>query len=187
MSIEWGVVITSGVVSAVVGGGVSFVTARYVGEREEQGKSRAAARRAVSDAVTPALRKVQKYRFRSLSSFGRDPDGQSMHMDDVHLCAEILSTSVDLGVIRRWLVRRRLKRLFGKGTLRACEVHGFEAANALSATAVALFGPFQAAKYPGEDLPQLDRGLFDAALRKPPPDEKVKDLIQELEKLARCR
>jgi hypothetical protein len=128
VSIDWSSVVVSAGVSALLSGVISVAAARHVVERQEAGRSAAQARRQIGTIVGPELTKVRQYQSRALASLGRDAAERVLVADDVLLCGRVLVSSANLGLARRRLVRRRLRKLFGAGMVDLCAAHGQEAA-----------------------------------------------------------
>jgi hypothetical protein len=187
VGVDWPTIVASVIVSAVVGAGVSWYTARHVAGREEQGKSAVEARRAIRQIVGPELTKVRQYQAHAAGSMGRDDDGEAIHAGDLGLCARLLLASDGLPRWRRLLVRRRLRQLFGPNMVALCDVHGETAADPSAAIGLLLNRQLMGLQLPDARLPQPDRGQFDQALRCPPNSPRVSELIRSLERLARSR
>lgn len=189
MAIGWESVITAGVVSAVVGGGVSWLTARRLAVKKIRAEKAEVAREQISAVVGPLLQEIRQYQHHSRSTAGRDRNVQrpAVHLGDVTKCARLLIAAEGLPWLRRRLVRRRCARLFGKGTVATCDVHGGDAADQLKATGVALSAAHAAKTFPGEGIPQCDTGLLDAGLRSQPNSAAVSKLVIELTRLHRAR
>ncbi|EHB53785.1 hypothetical protein MycrhDRAFT_4248 [Mycolicibacterium rhodesiae JS60] len=189
MAVDWATVatsiVTAGTVSALVGGAVSWFTARHVAGRQERGRSVVEARRRVRELVDPVLTRVRQYQARALASMGRDEE-QGLHADDVGLCARVINASADLPWWRRQLVMRRLRELFGRNTVELCGIHGREAENPQFIVSLLIQRQAMGLLHPEHQLPQPDRGFFDQALRCAPTSPEVSQLIRSLGRLSRA-
>jgi hypothetical protein len=184
MAIDWPTVITSGSVSALVGGVVSMMTARRVAAQQVAGRTTAEARQRVRELVSPELTKLRQFQAHGYASLQRDEDNL-MHADDIVLCGNLFAASADLTAWRRRLVRRRLRKLFGANTVGFCETHGADAADPRKSFAVLLQRQALGVMRPEHGLPHPDTGKFDAAFRAGPASKEVTELIRSLGCLAR--
>lgn len=96
-------------VSAGLSGAVSWVIARQVAIRQTRAGSEESARRALRDLVAPEVRRLRLFA-RGLGSGRESRQGRT---EDATFAAKVLATADDLSGWRRWLVRRRVRRLVG--------------------------------------------------------------------------
>ncbi|WP_346408332.1 hypothetical protein [Mycolicibacterium cosmeticum] len=178
---DWPNIVTSAVVGAVSGGLISWLTAPHLKSREARGAARSQARAAIAKITTSEITKVRQYQDHARSSMGRDPDEFQVHSGDVTLCANLMNAAEGLPRWRRYLVRRRLRKLFGPVTVEMCEVHGEYAGNPEASLGILLNRQFNASKDARFSHP--DRGEFDRGLRCSPDSREVSNLLKSLGRL----
>lgn len=105
--------------SAAVSGAVALATASWKVGREERGKRVAAAKARIRAAATELVRQVLERR--------QDPKGQagaraSNGVGRYKFASEIVLASEDLAWLRRWLVRRRVRRIVGRAVFETAEI-----------------------------------------------------------------
>ncbi|UYF92426.1 hypothetical protein OCS65_18270 [Rhodococcus aetherivorans] len=173
-------VVTSGVVSALVGGVVSWITARHVTVRQERARTAEQARRKLAVLIAPKLRDIMQFNRGELPTIGRRPDDKSVQGQDREFCAQILKIASDQGWFRRRRVLRLCERVFGSETVELAKEYG-------TSEGIPIVGiGDQIITTRSPQIPQPGGGLFDRALRKKPGDPLVRKLIRELDRLSRC-
>ncbi len=183
---DWESTLASGVTGAAAGGLVSWLAAPHTASRQERGRARSEARETIRSIVGPILTNLRQYQDHARGSMARDPEENTINTDDVALCSMILSTSGRLSWWRRWLVVRRVTRLFGSTTVQLCRVHGESANDARAVVGILLNRQYNAIKNP-QRFSQPDKGQFDQALRCDPESQAITDLVESLSKLRECR
>lgn len=113
---EWGTVLASAGVSAVVGAVVSLLAVSQVTVRQARAAEREDARRSIRELAETQVRLVMRYSFveREGSRAMRDSDDGTSHLDDHTTVAAILIAARGLSKMRRRLVERRCRRIFGR-------------------------------------------------------------------------
>lgn len=107
----WGMVaLVSAAISAVVGAVVSLLAVSQTTIRQRQAERRDEARQSLRRTLQPLRAQVRKY------DRGLNPGAQrtdALILDDHALATKVLAAAEQLGPVRRWLVRRRARRVFG--------------------------------------------------------------------------
>lgn len=111
-------VLLSAVVSAVVALVVSLGSAGVVVKVQGRAERSVEARRELRELVTPIRRTVAQYRADSRA--GRVSD--TGNAEDAALAARVLSVSEHLPRLRRWSIRRRVRRLVGPAWFELAEL-----------------------------------------------------------------
>lgn len=108
---EWGTLLATAGVSAVVSALVSLWAVRMVTVRRAKAERADAARRAVRAEAEKLLRALARYRYTE----GRPTParGNTAEADDHAAVVRIRNAATDLPAWRRWLVDRRCRRVFG--------------------------------------------------------------------------
>lgn len=115
--------------SAGVSAGVAWVTAKAVVVRQERAKQSEAAMREIRDATSEAIRYVgDQVRYGSVSrkrADSDDDDEPAVRIDLLYLpmLARVLEAADSLRWLRRWRVRFRLLRIYGKTLMEHAELH----------------------------------------------------------------
>ena len=183
--VDWPTIFASAAAGAVSGGLISWLTAPHLKSREARGAARVEARAAIAKIISPEVTKVRQYQARARSSMGRDPDEFQIHSGDITLCAKLIQAAEGLSRCRRFLVRRRVRSLFGSVTVEMCEVHGEYANNPEASIGILLNRQINASR--DSRFGQPDRGEFDRALRCAPDSPEVDRLLKSLRVLSACR
>lgn len=194
MGVDWQSVVTSGAVSAVVGGIVALITARHVAGRQEAGRAAAHARGNLREIVRPALLEVTRYKTGEATSPTRGPGRPNSfakrwpvayHVHDFALCGSVVAATEDLSRWRAFLVKRRLRKLFGKRTVEVCEANGPDAGVeswARSRLHWQYDGPRNEAD--PDTLALEDCGAYDKALRCPADSREMASLVRSMRRLS---
>lgn len=109
---DWSVVVTSGVVSAVVGGVVSLATIHQLTVRRVRAEEGAAARRELSETSGRLKRELEIYSTTAYPQ-GKREDPTKVVLRDYELCLSLHVPATKSGRWRSRMNRRRLSKLFG--------------------------------------------------------------------------
>ncbi|MEP7739153.1 hypothetical protein ABKW28_15995 [Nocardioides sp. 31GB23] len=111
--LDWSTVALSTALSALVGTLVSLAAVSQTTIRQRRAERRDEARQRLAETVAPMRAKVRKYQAGRHGSLKRD-EPHTMVGDDYTLVSAVLYVAESLSPIRRHLVRRRCRQLFGK-------------------------------------------------------------------------
>lgn len=177
-------ILVSAAVSAIVGAVVSLLAVSQVTVRQAKAQRAYEAHQAVNAVVEPWVSDVGMYRLHRLSSLERQPD--TPHAEDHARVTEVLGAADGLPAWRRWLVRRRLLRLFGPFWLDLGSHRPADTSTLGSSMAVILQAQMHASRH-GHDHREQVSGLYHRALSQEPGHPLQDRLIRELGRLAQCR
>lgn len=168
-------------VSAVVGTLVSLAAVAQTTTRQRRAERRDAARQGIRHAVAPLRGQLRKYQARMLSSLKRE-EPEIINGDDYALVSALLPVAEELHPVRRWLVRRRIRRLFGPLIFKTADVAPMEGSS-LGAIAPLLIAEYDPSKI-GNDRHGKRFGLVQEALSTEPSSKALSRLERELRRLA---
>jgi hypothetical protein len=121
MDVDWLTVTISTALSAVVGTVVSLAAVAQTTTRQRRAERRDAARQQIKELVTRPLAQVTTYRAGLNKGIQKgEEDHNRMRGDDYTLASRVLTLADELGPMRRWLVMRRCRRLFGPFIAETC-------------------------------------------------------------------
>jgi len=113
--VDWATIAISAGISAVISSSlsvlVSLATTSSITVRQARAQRRENARLALAQVAEELRLALAQYRANTRSSAQRDP--KKAHSEDQRWATRILTAAADLGRIRRWLVKRRCRRIFG--------------------------------------------------------------------------
>jgi hypothetical protein len=195
VGIDWSNVVTSGSVSAVVGGVVALVTARQVAGRQHRGHAAVDARCRLREVVRPELTMVRQYKAGEATSRARGAARSSSvakrwpldyHVHDFAFCGRVLAAAEDLPRWRAYLIKRRLRTLFGERTFNACDANGADAGQESFARSRLhwQYGEQRNEADP-DTLARKDCGTYDKALRCASDTREVASLARSMHRLSR--
>ncbi|GAA4709021.1 hypothetical protein GCM10025782_01330 [Pedococcus ginsenosidimutans] len=170
----------SAAISAVVGAGVSLLAVSQTTIRQRRAESRDDARLELRRVLQPMRAKVRKYRARMLSGMKRD--AHRIEGDDYVLASAVLAAADGLHPVRRWLVLRRARRVFGPFMVAVADLSPTQG-DTLGSIAPLLMAQHDPSKLGLAD-DELRLGLLHEALVCDPGSEQVRRLERELTRLA---
>lgn len=166
--------------SALLAALVAVVTASAVARRKASADRDVAARVAIRAAVRPIRREVAQWAREGL--YERDPQAPSAA--DAEAVSAVLESLPDLPPLRRWAVRRRLRRLFGSFWVSHLELFPYDATDPMSSLIRASAREHRA----GAEGELLTAGLVHRTLSPNEVDDRrARRLERQLRRLAACR
>ena len=178
MPLDLATVLTSGVVSAVVGGGVGYLTATAKTGRDERGKQIAAARLAVRAATEPVLVQLLRYD----KGIGESRPTGHIHVGDISWAVHVFRAAEGLGPTRRRVVGRRVRRLVGATAQELAELIPADADVYQSAMGLTIAQHQQIS----DAAPDQAGGTLADALMRSPGDKLIREVIVDVRRLAAC-
>lgn len=181
MLVDWSTVALSTALSAVVGTLVSLAAVSQTTIRQRRAERRDEARQRLAATVAAMRANVRKYQAGRHRGMKRD-DPNTMHGDDYTLVSAVLHVAESLSPTRRYLVRRRCRRLFGAWLTETAEISPTE-----SSSPGAFLAPlFAAAFAEGEyaDPEKRSTGTLHRALLTDPGSPELAQLERDLRRLA---
>lgn len=168
------------IVTAVVSAAVSVLVTSWKVGQEEKAKRRVAAREKVREIVGGILLRAVQYR--AGFAAGRDPETTGWVQDYIW-GSKIMKASSGLGPVRRFLLKRRLRRLVGPVAWDVIIVKpAKDVADGQSSALVHMARATRDGRY-GDDQPL---GMLDVAFRAARDSDEVQKLIKQLKRLARA-
>ncbi len=185
MSVDWVTVLVSGSTSAAVGVIVSLLAVPQTVVRQRRAERRDDARRLLEQAVDGLI--VEHARYLYLRPPEPRRTNERSHMDDHGHVVRIRRAAADLSPLRRYLIDRRCRRVFGDyWTELARDLPAADTADVISASVGAWFAAERRGAPPADGRGPLD-GLMQRAYSRPAGDPLVRKLGRELRRLRAAR
>jgi hypothetical protein len=168
-------------ISATVSSAVSLLAVSSTTTRQRLAERRDEARQQLSEAVGPTFSEVVKYRSNMRAGLRRE-DPTTMVGDDFLLASRIHQLIPRLAPVRRWLVKRRCRRIFGPfltGLAEVSPASDDSLGGMLAPILVAGSGRSELGKMPASDR----FGTLHHALCGPPDGKSVTRLVRDLRRL----
>lgn len=181
---DWSTVILSTGVSAVVGSVVSLLAVSQTTIRQRRAERHDQARQDLRKLLAPLRTDLRKYQSRMNAGLKRE-DLTTHHGDDYALASQVLVMAEQLSNGRRWLVRRRTRRLLGSFMFNVADIAPLKG-DTLGALAPLLVAQYDPSKANVEEADDRFGELHRALMTNPGSPELAK-LERELGRLAAGR
>jgi hypothetical protein len=186
--VDWSTIVVSAVISAALGVLVAFVTASLITVRQARARRREDARQELAQIAAEMRLTLSQYR--ALQDRARPHDDERARLPkqpntaDQLAAGRVLQAASGLGWFRRWLVKRRCRRIFGRFWTDRAEL--FLAADSEVSVGPAVFAglnhhPFRSGNAAAAVSQRLHR-----AYAAPPRDPLQAELDRELRRLGAC-
>jgi hypothetical protein len=178
---DWSTLIVSAAVSAVVGALVSIAAVSQTTVRQRRADRRDQALVALKKIVVPLRMDLRLFELRVRTGMKRT--AERSHIDDHRLATAVLDTTEDMGRLRRLLVRRRCRRIFGEYWASLAEEMPYADHSLDSAMVPALLGAPRLLESGALKSTPMD-GLFHRAYMRDPGGREQAQLRKELRRLS---
>jgi hypothetical protein len=182
---DWGTAFATAGISALVSVVVSLLSVATVTVRQERAKRREQARLALEAAVVPLRDRLARYRYTvARETAARQPEGPA-HLSDLEDLITVWRATSGLPAWRRFLVERRLRKIYGNGMVDL--VRDYPTAPSESASNASLTAFFASSVSGVEPKDQPTASLIHRTYSQPPSAGRGKPLTRHLSLLARAR